>query len=96
VQFSNSHININNASITRVRLAQIDRRVEIEAAPQHSIHTNFDFMADFFVIETTNESGVVKQESVSVNLTNLSVGHRGLVRIDGLERATMLRKLGVH
>jgi hypothetical protein len=53
-------------------------------------------MADFCVVETTNESGVIKQERVSVNETDFSAGYCGLVRIDGLERATMLEELAVR
>jgi hypothetical protein len=52
-------------------------------------------MADF-VVETTNESGVVEQERVSLNKTVLRLNDRKLVRIDGLERATKLQKLFVH
>jgi Arc/MetJ family transcription regulator len=52
-------------------------------------------MADF-LIETTNERGVVTQERVSVNETDLRLFNRSLVRIDGLERATTLRYLNVH
>jgi hypothetical protein len=48
-----------------------------------------------FLIETTNDSGVVKQERVSVNQTVLSLGWRSLVRIVGLERATTLEHLDV-
>jgi hypothetical protein len=52
-------------------------------------------MADFFVVETTNERGVVNQERVSVNQTMFDVSNRSLVRIVGLERATALRRLHV-
>jgi hypothetical protein len=53
-------------------------------------------MADDFLIETTNESGGVEQERVSLNRTELAdLGNRSLVRIDGLERATTLQKLYV-
>jgi hypothetical protein len=52
-------------------------------------------MADF-VVETTNESGVVEQERVSVNETDLRLFNRSLVCIVGLERATALQRLSVH
>jgi hypothetical protein len=51
-------------------------------------------MADF-VVETTNESGVVEQEHVSVNQMGLSYHNRSLARIGGLERATTLKTLFV-
>jgi hypothetical protein len=51
-------------------------------------------MADF-LIETTNERGVVEQKRVSMNGTVLSLANRSLVRIAGVERATMLRQLHV-
>jgi hypothetical protein len=48
------------------------------------------------IVETTNESGVVKQEYVSVSQTELDLRWRSLVRIDGsLERATTLKELYV-
>jgi hypothetical protein len=54
-------------------------------------------MAEHFLIETTNESGVVEQERVSVKQTELDWRNRSLVRIVGpLERATALRQLVVH
>jgi hypothetical protein len=54
-------------------------------------------MAEDFLIETTNERGVVTQErvSVSVNETVLNLSNRSLVRIVGLEQATLLQKLNV-
>jgi hypothetical protein len=36
-------------------------------------------MADFVVVKTTNESGAVEQEIVSVNQTELDVTDRSLV-----------------
>jgi hypothetical protein len=53
-------------------------------------------MAEDFLIETTNESGVVKQERVSVNQMELWLTKRSLIRIDGLERATTLQTLNVQ
>jgi hypothetical protein len=53
-------------------------------------------MADFFVIETTNESGIVEQKRVLSNDTVLYLPGRSLVRIDGLERATTLQQLHVR
>jgi Leucine-rich repeat (LRR) protein len=55
-------------------------------------------MADFFsfVVETTNESGIVEQKRVLANDTVLYLPGHSLVRIDGLERATMLQNLYVQ
>jgi hypothetical protein len=53
-------------------------------------------MAEDFVVETTNESGIVEQERVSVNGTVLRLANRSLVCIVGLERATMLQTLKVR
>jgi hypothetical protein len=50
-------------------------------------------MAEDFVIETTNESGAVNQERVSLSQIMLVLRDRSLVRIDGLERATVTKKL---
>jgi hypothetical protein len=58
------------------------QRHERSGRPHHS--WNFDFMADF-VVETTNERGVVERERVSMNETKLHLSYRRLVRIDGLE-----------
>jgi hypothetical protein len=52
-------------------------------------------MAEDFLIETTNESGIVRQERVYMNETELELGYLNLVRIDGLERATELKDLYV-
>jgi hypothetical protein len=53
-------------------------------------------MSDF-VIEATNERGIVEQELVTVNQMALDLSHRRLVRIDGaLARATKLEQLYVH
>jgi hypothetical protein len=52
-------------------------------------------MADF-LIETTNENGVVEQQRVAFNQTELDLRNRSLVRIVGLERATALKTLAVH
>jgi hypothetical protein len=52
-------------------------------------------MAEDFVVETTNDSGVVNQERVSVNQRVLNLSNRSLVRIVGLERATKLQRLHV-
>jgi hypothetical protein len=58
---------------------------------------NCDFMAEDFVVETTNESGVVEHERVSVNETVLQLRDRSLVRIVGpLARATTLQRLVVR
>jgi hypothetical protein len=53
-------------------------------------------MADDFLIETTNERGVVEQERVFVDQTQLWLTDRSLVRIDSLERATTLQQLNVR
>jgi hypothetical protein len=53
-------------------------------------------MADDFVVETTNERGIVNQEHVSVNQTELDLRWRRLVRIVGLKRATTLQRLNVN
>jgi hypothetical protein len=54
-------------------------------------------MAEDFVIETTNENGVVEQERVALNLRELNLSNRSLVRIVGpLERVTTLQELYVH
>jgi hypothetical protein len=58
-------------------------------------NNNCDFMADSILIETTNDSGGVKQARESVDKTVLWLTDRRLVRIDGLERATTLQKLHV-
>jgi hypothetical protein len=53
-------------------------------------------MTDYFLVETTNEGGIVVQMRVSVNETELDLGSGTRVRIDGLERATRLRRLYVQ
>jgi hypothetical protein len=52
-------------------------------------------MAEDVVIETTNERGIVEQARVSANQTELDLRNRKLVGIDGVERATTLKKLQV-
>jgi Leucine-rich repeat (LRR) protein len=54
------------------------------------------FMAEDFVVETTNERGIVEQTRFSANQTVLQLNGRSLVRIDGLERATTLQRLVVR
>ena len=53
-------------------------------------------MSDEVAYETTDEDGVVTQERVSVNETYLYLKLRQLVRVDGVERATHLKKLVVR
>jgi hypothetical protein len=53
-------------------------------------------MAEDFVVETTNERGIVEQTRFSANQTVLQLNGRSLVRIDGLERATTLQRLVVR
>jgi hypothetical protein len=48
-----------------------------------------------FLIETTNEDGVVEERRVSLDQTRLDLAFRSLVRIVGLERATTLQRLQV-
>jgi hypothetical protein len=52
-------------------------------------------MSDF-VVNATNESGVIKQERMSVHHTTLDLSELSLVRINGLERATKLESLNVQ
>jgi hypothetical protein len=53
-------------------------------------------MAEDFLIETTNQRGIVTQKLVSVNQTGLRLANRSLVRVVGLERATTLQRLHVR
>jgi hypothetical protein len=53
-------------------------------------------MAEDFVVETTNESGIVEQVRVSVSQTMLDMSSRSLVRIVGLGRATTLKTVHVR
>jgi hypothetical protein len=64
------------------------------SSTHHTSNTDHPSNTDFEV-ETTNESGIVKQER-ALNQTMLYLGDRSLVRIDGLERATTLKTLLVQ